>query len=110
MQYVCIRQAKRLKKGINIHDQLFTIHTPSDKAYLSYFDFKTLTCLFCTLAVVCALNWGLFGFFGFNLVSFVFAGARSMGAILVYTLIALAAIWLIVSPLITRGRLVMGDE
>ena len=83
---------------------------PPDKAYLSYFDFKTLTCLFCTLAVVCALNWGLFGFFGFNLVSFVFAGARSMGAILVYTLIALAAIWLIVSPLITRGRLVMGDE
>lgn len=29
---------------------------PPDKAYLSYFDFKTLTCLFCTLAVVCALR------------------------------------------------------
>lgn len=29
MQYVCIKQTKRLKKGINIHDQLFTIHTPS---------------------------------------------------------------------------------
>lgn len=29
---------------------------PPDKEYLSYFDFKTLTCLFCTLAVICALK------------------------------------------------------
>ena len=27
-----------------------------DAAYLSYFDLKTLTCLFCTLAVICALK------------------------------------------------------
>ncbi|MBR5870305.1 MAG: citrate transporter [Clostridia bacterium] len=31
------------------------IITP-DAQYLSYFDFKTLTCLFCVLAVVCALR------------------------------------------------------
>jgi len=29
---------------------------PPDKKYLNYFDFKTLTCLFCVLAVVCALK------------------------------------------------------
>lgn len=29
---------------------------PIDKEYLAYFDFKTLTCLFCVLAVVCALK------------------------------------------------------
>jgi len=29
---------------------------PPDAAYLDYFDFKTLTCLFCVLAIVCALN------------------------------------------------------
>ena len=29
---------------------------PPDKEYLSYFDLKTLTCLFCVLAVVCALR------------------------------------------------------
>ena len=29
---------------------------PIDKAYIGYFDFKTLTCLFCVLAVVCALK------------------------------------------------------
>ena len=29
---------------------------PVDRAYIGYFDFKTLTCLFCVLAVVCALK------------------------------------------------------
>ena len=29
---------------------------PPDGGYKGYFDFKTLTCLFCTLAVVCALK------------------------------------------------------
>ncbi len=29
---------------------------PPDKEYLGYFDLKTLTCLFCVLAVVCALR------------------------------------------------------
>ncbi len=29
---------------------------PVDKQYIQYFDFKTLTCLFCVLAVVCALK------------------------------------------------------
>ncbi len=29
---------------------------PPDAAYASYFDLRTLTCLFCTLAVVCALK------------------------------------------------------
>ena len=33
-----------------------SIIVPPDKAYIDYFDFKTLTCLFCVLAVVCALR------------------------------------------------------
>lgn len=33
-----------------------SILVPVDRAYLGYFDFKTLTCLFCVLAVVCALR------------------------------------------------------
>ncbi len=32
------------------------IIVPPDRAYADYFDFKTLTCLFCVLAVVCALR------------------------------------------------------
>ncbi len=33
-----------------------SIIVPPDKAYLDYFDLKTLTCLFCVLAVVCAFK------------------------------------------------------
>ncbi len=35
---------------------LTTFIVPPDKEYAGYFDFKTLTCLFCVLAVVCALK------------------------------------------------------
>ena len=33
-----------------------SVIVPPDAAYIDYFDFKTLTCLFCVLAVVCALK------------------------------------------------------
>ena len=33
-----------------------SVAVPFDRAYIGYFDFKTLTCLFCVLAVVCALK------------------------------------------------------
>lgn len=33
-----------------------TFIIPPDREYISYFDFKTLSCLFCVLAVVCALK------------------------------------------------------
>ena len=62
------------------------------------------------LVIVGALNWGLFGLLNFNLVSFVFGGARVMGSVIIYSLIARAALWLIVSPLITEGRLVMRSD
>ncbi len=33
-----------------------TVIVPVDKKYIGYFDYKTLSCLFCVLAVVCALK------------------------------------------------------
>ena len=57
------------------------------------------------LVIVGAVNWGLFGLFNFNLVSTVFAGARTIGSIIVYSIIATAALWLIVSPIIAGGVL-----
>lgn len=42
---------------------------PPDRQYLGYFDFKTLSCLFCVLAVVCALkNIGFFRFVSYAIV------------------------------------------
>lgn len=35
---------------------LTTLVIPIDRDYIEYFDYKTLTCLFCVLAVVCALR------------------------------------------------------
>ncbi len=57
------------------------------------------------LVIVGAVNWGLFGLFEVNLVSMVFGGARMAGSIIVYTIIAAAALWLIISPFITDGVL-----
>ena len=57
------------------------------------------------LVLIGALNWGMFGIFNFNLVSAIFMGPRSVGAFILYVLITLAAIWLIISPMITNGAL-----
>lgn len=53
------------------------------------------------LVIVGAMNWGLYGIFNFNLVSWIFQGPRSVGAIIVYVLITLASVWLIISPIIS---------
>ena len=57
------------------------------------------------LVIVGAVNWGLFGLFNFNLVSSIFSGARTFGSVVVYSIIALSALWLILSPFITDGVL-----
>ena len=57
------------------------------------------------LVIVGAINWGLFGLFDLNLVSEIFAGARTVGSVITYSIIALAALWLILSPFITDGVL-----
>jgi len=60
------------------------LFVPPDGEYLGYFDFKTLTCLFCTLAVVCALkNILFFRIVASNIVK-VFKTTRSAVIALVY--------------------------
>ncbi len=57
---------------------------PPDGEYLNYFDFKTLTCLFCTLAVVCAFkDIYFFRIISAKIVS-VFTTTRSAVTALVY--------------------------
>lgn len=57
---------------------------PPDKEYIGYFDFKTLTCLFCVLAVVCALkNIKFFYILALKIVQ-VFKNARISVLALVY--------------------------
>ena len=49
----------------------------------------------CLLVVIGALNWGLIGFLGFDLVAALF-GAGSMLSMIVYDIVGLSAIWCIV--------------
>ncbi len=57
---------------------------PPDKLYLNYFDVKTLTCLFCVLAVVCALkNINFFYMLARKIVE-IFQNARMCVLALVY--------------------------
>ena len=61
-----------------------SIFVPPDKEYINYFDFKTLSCLFATLAVVCALrNIRFFRIIAAKIVS-VFKNIRSAIIALVY--------------------------
>jgi len=57
---------------------------PPDRAYLDYFDLKTLTCLFCVLAVVCALKNIHFFFVLAEKIVQVFKTARSCILALTY--------------------------
>lgn len=56
------------------------------------------------LLLIGGLNWGLIGLFNFNLVAWIFQKFE-MGARIVYVLVALTAIWLIISACIDGGIL-----
>ncbi len=94
---------EKVEKGFNILNFIFTfvrrnpvlcisflaalitsIIIPIDKAYLGYFDYKTLTCLFCVLAVVCALKNINFFYILAEKVVQTFKTARTSIAVLVY--------------------------
>lgn len=61
------------------------------------------------LVLVGALNWGLVGIFQFNLVQWITMGFNGW-AIAIYVLVLLSAIWLVISPIITRGILKLCDK
>ena len=47
------------------------------------------------LTIIGGLNWGLIGIFQFDLVAWIFGGQSAIISRIVYTLVALAAIWCI---------------
>lgn len=46
-----------------------------------------------TLIIIGALNWGLIGFFQFDLVAAIFGGMDTAGSRIVYALVGLAALY-----------------
>lgn len=54
---------------------------------------KALNIIALVLIVVGALNWGLWGFFQFDFVAWLFGGNSTWLARLVYALVGLAGLW-----------------
>lgn len=55
---------------------------------------KTIDAVILTLVIIGAVNWGLIGFFGFNLVSTVF-GSMTWVSRIIYALVGLGGLYLI---------------
>ena len=60
------------------------------------------------LAIIGGINWGLVGLFRFDLVAYIFGGQTATVSRVIYTLVALAAIWCI--SLLFRRSLVEDGE
>ncbi len=54
---------------------------------------KFLNFIALVLIVLGALNWGLWGFFQFDFVAYLFEGNTSMLSRIVYSIIGLAGVW-----------------
>lgn len=65
------------------------------------------------LIVIGALNWGLIGFFHYNLIADLFGGEMSTGARVVFDLIGIAGLiglWCLISRCCRRGCCKCGDS
>ena len=55
---------------------------------------KVLDCIALTVAIIGAVNWGLIGFFDFNLVAVIF-GSMSWISRIIYALVGICGLYLI---------------
>lgn len=60
------------------------------------------------LVIIGGLNWGLVGIFKFDLVAYIFGGQTASVSRVIYTLVALAALWCI--SLLFRDRIESSDK
>ena len=63
---------------------------------------RILDCLALTIALIGAINWGLIGFFRFDLVAFVF-GNMSWFSRIIYALVGIAGLYIITFYMYTNG-------
>ena len=60
------------------------------------------------LVIIGGINWGLVGVFKFDLVAYLFGGQTASVSRVIYTLVALAALWCI--SLLFRDRVESGER
>lgn len=61
------------------------------------------------LVMIGGINWGLVGMFRFDLVNWMCMGYNGW-SIAIYVIIFLATIWLIISPIISKGMIDLGCQ
>lgn len=64
---------------------------------------KALDCTALTIAIIGAINWGLIGFFSFDLVAFIF-GNMSWVSRIIYALVGLSGLYLITFYMYAGGK------
>ncbi len=69
---------------------------------------KILNCIAWILVIIGGINWLLVGIASWNLVGSIFG--TSILASIIYILVGLSAIWLIISPIMHRGRISLWGE
>lgn len=67
--------------------------------------FKILNCIALTLVIIGAVNWGLIGFFGFDLVAALFGDMSGFSRV-IYALVGLAGLY----SIMFYRRLTVADE
>ena len=70
---------------------------------------KVANCIAWVILLIGGINWLLIGLAGFNLVGAIF-GSLSLISRIIYCLVGLSAIWLLISPIIHRGRISLWGE
>ena len=63
---------------------------------------KALDCTALTIAIIGAINWGLIGFFSFDLVAFIF-GNLSWVSRIIYAIVGICGLYLITFYMYTGG-------
>lgn len=59
------------------------------------------------LVLIGSVNWGLIGFFGFNLVSAIFGEKKNFWNTIIYILVFLSAVWLIIAASVGNGAIAL---
>ena len=64
--------------------------------FLTYMEvcYESINCVALTIAIIGAINWGLIGFFDFNLVSGIFGDATAFTRV-IYALVGLSGLYMI---------------
>ena len=60
------------------------------------------------LTIICGINWGSIGLFGFDIVAWICGGQDALFARIIYTVVGISAIWCV--SLLFKDRCSCADE